>query len=89
VRPGEIDCRPGSIELAPGRRRHVLVMRNTSDRPIGIGSHAPLEMVSRALELDRDAARRMRLDVPAGEIVWFAAGEERHVRLVALGGQAS
>jgi urease beta subunit len=60
---------------------------NTGDRPIQVGSHFCFFEVNRALRFDRAAAYGMRLDVPAGTSVRFEPGDEREVRLVALGGR--
>ena len=85
--PGEMFPGEGSIELAAGRLRLSLDVRNRGDRPIQVGSHAHFFEVNRALEFDRAAAYGFRLDIPAGTSVRFEPGEERPVELVALGGR--
>jgi urease subunit beta len=88
VIPGELDPRPGEIELNAGRRRIVLRVTNRGDRPIQVGSHFHFPDVNDALAFDREAAAGYRLDVPAGTSVRFEPGTERDVDLVALGGAA-
>jgi urease subunit beta len=87
VTPGEIRAASGTIKLSPGRERRTLTVRNTGPSRIGVGSHYHLAEVSEVLELDRDAARGMHLDIPAGEIAWFGPGEARDVKAVAYGGE--
>jgi urease beta subunit len=84
--PGEWLLSDEPIEINAGRRTLRLSVRNTGDRPIQVGSHFHFYEVNRALELDREAALGMRLDVPAGQSIRFEAGDERDVDLVALGG---
>ena len=67
----------------------TLVVRNTGDRPVQIGSHFHFFEVNDALDFDRGAAFGMRLDVPAGTAVRFEPGDEREVDLVELGGNRS
>ena len=84
--PGELAVAPGTIELAPGRERRPVVVLNTGDRPIQIGSHFHFAAVNPALRFDRAAAAGFRLDVTAGTSVRFEPGLEREVGLVALAG---
>ncbi|XID95454.1 urease subunit beta [Paenibacillaceae bacterium WGS1546] len=84
--PGEIRAQAGDIELNEGRRTLELVVANTGDRPIQVGSHYHFFETNRALQFDRAAAFGMRLDVPAGTAVRFEPGEEKPVRLTELGG---
>jgi urease subunit beta len=74
------------ISLNAGRPRRRLVVRNTGDRPIQVGSHFHFYEVNPALVFDRAQARGMRLDIPAGTSVRFEPGEERAVTLVAIAG---
>ncbi|MDQ3812375.1 MAG: urease subunit beta [Armatimonadota bacterium] len=85
--PGEYRVRDGSIELNAGRRTVEIVVRNTGDRPIQVGSHYCFFEVNRALDFDREQALGMRLDIPAGTAVRFEPGEEKPARLVELGGE--
>jgi urease subunit beta len=87
VIPGEVDAGTGELELNPGRARVTLVVENTGDRPVQVGSHFHFADVNDALAFDRDAARGYRLDVPAGTGVRFEPGVSREVTLVELAGR--
>jgi urease subunit gamma/beta len=84
--PGAIRFAPGDVDLVPDRERRRLTVRNTSRRPVRISSHYPFWQVNPSLEFDREAARGFRLDLPAGDSLRWAPGEEREVELVAYGG---
>jgi urease subunit beta len=84
--PGEIITQAGDIELNAGRAASKLRVANTGDRPIQVGSHYHFHETNPALRFDRDSARGMRLDIPAGTAVRFEPGQERDVTLVRLGG---
>jgi urease subunit beta len=84
--PGEILPATGEITLNDGREAITLTVANTGDRPIQVGSHYHFAETNGALDFDRDAARGMRLDIPAGTAVRFEPGQTRNVRLVAYGG---
>jgi urease subunit gamma/beta len=85
--PGEIITAEGEIVLNAGRETAGLDVANTGDRPIQVGSHFHFFEVNRSLRFDRAAAYGFRFDIPAGTSVRFEPGEERSVRLVALGGR--
>ncbi|MEU3661345.1 urease subunit gamma [Streptomyces sp. NPDC032940] len=70
------------VEINVGRPRTTLTVRNAGDRVVYVSSHYPLHEVNQALELDREAARGLRLDIAAGTALAFAPGEEREVVLV-------
>jgi urease beta subunit len=89
MHPGEYFLAGGDIELNRGRVAARVVVRNTGDRPIQVGSHYHFFEVNKALDLDRRAAYGMRLDIPAGTAVRFEPGEEKEIPLVALGGARS
>ena len=84
--PGEILPAPGDLLLAPGRRTVTLVVENTGDRPIQVGSHYHFAETNAALRFDRDAARGMRLAIASGTAVRFEPGQQRTVELVELAG---
>lgn len=84
--PGEILCPDGEIELNAGRPVTVLEVANTGDRPVQVGSHYHFHEANPALRFDREQARGMRLDIPAGTAVRFEPGQSRDVHLVAYGG---
>ena len=84
--PGEIITQAGEIELNVGRATVRLMVANTGDRPIQIGSHFHFYEVNPALSFDRQQARGMRLDIPAGTAVRFEPGDEKEITLVPLVG---
>jgi urease subunit beta len=84
--PGEIITPVGEIELNQGRETIKLQVANTGDRPIQVGSHFHFFEVNAALNFDREKARGMRLDIPAGTAVRFEPGDEKEITLVPLVG---
>jgi urease subunit beta len=86
VIPGELRVAAGEIELNAGRDRVTMLVLNTGDRPVQVGSHVHFAQSNPALSFDRAAARGFRLDVPAGTSVRFEPGAELEVGLVALAG---
>ncbi|HEM7852694.1 urease subunit beta [Burkholderia multivorans] len=84
--PGEILTDDGEHELNAGRATIALVVANTGDRPVQVGSHYHFYEVNDALAFDREAARGFRLNIAAGTAVRFEPGQTRTVELVALGG---
>lgn len=84
--PGEIICQDGEIELNSGRETAIVLVANTGDRPIQIGSHFHFYEVNEALKFDRDTAKGFRLNIAAGTAVRFEPGQEREVELVAYAG---
>jgi len=85
--PGELLPAEGEIELNAGKPTVTLAVANTGDRPIQVGSHFHFFEVNGALSFERDRARGMRLDIPAGTAVRFEPGDERDVTLVPLAGE--
>ncbi len=85
--PGELLPAEGEIELNAGKETVALAVANTGDRPIQVGSHFHFFEVNAALSFERDRARGMRLDIPAGTAVRFEPGDERDVTLVPLAGE--
>jgi urease subunit beta len=85
--PGEIITPDGEIELNAGRPTVTLEIANTGDRPIQVGSHYHFFETNPALKFDRDKARGMRLDIPAGTAVRFEPGQTRTVSLVSFAGK--
>lgn len=84
--PGEYRVEPGEIELNSGRVTCTLEVANTGDRPIQVGSHYHFYETNAALQFDRERARGMRLNIPAGTAVRFEPGQTRTVELVAYAG---
>src|SRR5947209_11402459 len=86
MNPGEYFFDGETLELNAGRNTATLQVENTGDRPIQVGSHYHFFEVNDALLFEREKARGMRLNVPAGTGVRFEPGEEKPVNLVAFGG---
>jgi len=84
--PGELLVEDGDIELNPGKPTIAVMVANTGDRPIQVGSHFHFYETNAALQFDREQTRGMRLDIPAGTAVRFEPGDERLVTLVAFAG---
>ena len=84
--PGELLTDPGEHALNPGRRSHTVVVQNTGDRPIQVGSHYHFAETNGALAFDRAAARGMRLNIASGTAVRFEPGQQRTVELVDYAG---
>lgn len=84
--PGEVFPAEGDIVLNAGAEQVTLLVANTGDRPIQVGSHYHFFETNDALDFDRAAARGMRLDIAAGTAVRFEPGQQREVRLVPLSG---
>jgi urease beta subunit len=85
--PGEILAADGDIVLNEGADPVTLLVANTGDRPIQVGSHYHFFETNAALDFNRKATRGMRLDIAAGTAVRFEPGQSREVRLVPFGGQ--
>lgn len=87
MNPGEIIPADGpEIRLNEGRRREHVIVRNTGDRAVQVGSHYHFFEANRALQFDRARALGMRLDIPAGTAIRFEPGAEQEVTLVPFGG---
>ena len=84
--PGEVVAADGTIELNPGRERRRVLVENTGDRPVQVGSHFHFFEVNRCLAFDRAVAYGMRLNIASGTAVRFEPGDTREVELVAIGG---
>jgi urease subunit gamma/beta len=86
LKPGEVLPQAGDLMLNEGREAITLEVANAGDRPIQVGSHYHFFETNPALAFDRDKAKGMRLDIPAGTAVRFEPGQKREVRLVPLAG---
>jgi len=84
--PGEIFPAEGSIALNEGSEALVMMVANTGDRPVQVGSHYHFAEANPALDFDRGAAHGMRLNIAAGTAVRFEPGQRREVSLVEIGG---
>ena len=80
--PGELFTDGPDHQLNEGRRTLTLVVQNTADRPIQVGSHYHFAETNAALGFDREAARGMRLNIASGSAVRFEPGQQRTVELV-------
>ncbi len=84
--PGELFPAEGDLVLNSGREAITLMVANTGDRPVQVGSHYHFAESNAALEFDRAAARGMRLDIAAGTAVRFEPGQRREVALIPISG---
>ena len=84
--PGEIFPADAPVLLNEGRESITLIVANSGDRPVQVGSHYHFFEVNDALKFDRDMARGFRLDIAAGTAVRFEPGQSREVNLVAFAG---
>lgn len=85
--PGELLVDDGELELNPGRPVLTLVVENTGDRPIQVGSHFHFAETNPALRFDRAAAHGQRLNIASGTAVRFEPGQQRTVTLVPYAGE--
>ncbi|MFE4541688.1 urease subunit beta [Arthrobacter sp. NPDC056727] len=84
--PGEYVLRPEPLVINTGREAIDVVVLNTGDRPVQVGSHYHFAEANPALEFDRAAAYGRRLDIPAGTAARFEPGDSKTVRLIRLAG---
>jgi urease subunit beta len=84
--PGELLTDGPDIEINVGRRTITLVIENSGDRPVQVGSHYHFAETNPALRFDRTAARGMRLNIASGTAVRFEPGQQRTVELVDYAG---
>ena len=84
--PGEVFPAQGDILLNADRLAITLLVANTGDRPVQVGSHYHFAETNPGLSFDRTVAHGMRLDIPAGTAVRFEPGQSREVNLVPYGG---
>ena len=85
--PGELLPEPGEIVLNAGRPVTTLLVANSGYRPVQVGSHFHFFEANSALKFDRDAARGLRLYIPAGTAIRFEPGDSREVQLVPFAGE--
>lgn len=84
--PGELFPADGTLELNADATVITLMVANTGDRPVQVGSHYHFAEANSALDFDRAAARGMRLDIAAGTAVRFEPGQRREVQLIPISG---
>jgi urease beta subunit len=89
MKPGEyfLDEAAGPIKANVGRRVGRVLVKNTGDRPVQVGSHYHFFEVNRSLAFDRNASYGMRLNIPSGTAVRFEPGEEKEIELTEFGGR--
>jgi len=85
--PGELITDGPDHDLNPGRRTHTLVVENSGDRPVQVGSHYHFAETNPALKFDRAAAHGMRLNIASGTAVRFEPGQQRTVEVVDYAGE--
>ena len=84
--PGELLPAEGELTLNAERSPLLLMVANTGDRPVQVGSHYHFAEANSALDFDREAALGMRLDIAAGTAVRFEPGQRREVNLIPISG---
>ncbi len=84
--PGELIPAAGDLTLNDGAEVTTLMVANTGDRPIQVGSHFHFAETNPALDFDRAVAHGMRLDIAAGTAVRFEPGQRREVNLIPISG---
>ena len=84
--PGELFVAEGDLTLNAGAEAVTVMVANTGDRPVQVGSHYHFSETNPALEFDRKAARGMRLDIASGTSVRFEPGQRREVTLIPISG---
>ncbi|SMR71037.1 urease subunit beta [Aliiroseovarius halocynthiae] len=84
--PGELFPADGELILNADRDAITLMVANTGDRPVQVGSHYHFAESNSALDFDRSAAHGMRLDIAAGTAVRFEPGQRREVQLIPFSG---
>ena len=86
MKPGELICAADDIILNEGREAIELLVANTGDRPVQVGSHYHFAETNPVLEFDRGAAHGQRLNIAAGTAVRFEPGQKRAVSLIKIAG---
>jgi len=84
--PGEVFPAEGTLTLNADRETITLMVANTGDRPVQVGSHYHFAEANAALDFDRAAAHGQRLDIAAGTAVRFEPGQAREVTLIPIAG---
>jgi urease subunit beta len=84
--PGDYRLSAGPVAMNVGREAISVIVTNTADRPVQVGSHFHFAEANPALEFDRKSAYGRRLDIPAGTAARFEPGDSRTIRLIELAG---
>ena len=85
--PGEYFLSEKPVAANAGRKVVVVVVSNTGDRPIQVGSHAHFFEVNKALSFPRREGYGYHLNIPSGTSVRFEPGETKQVELTEYGGK--
>ena len=85
--PGEMRIQSGDVDLNEGRETKTLIVANTGDRPVQVGSHYHFYEVNPALQFDRESCKGFRLDITSSTAVRFEPGQSREITLVAYAGK--
>ncbi|MBT3510882.1 MAG: urease subunit beta [Nitrospina sp.] len=84
--PGELKVKEGNITLNNNGKTIRIMVANSGDRPIQVGSHYHFFETNDALKFDREESKGFRLNIPAGTAIRFEPGQKREVELVAYSG---
>ncbi|WOI33174.1 urease subunit beta [Tritonibacter scottomollicae] len=84
--PGEMFPAPGDLVLNADAEVITVMVANTGDRPVQVGSHYHFAETNPALDFDRAAAHGLRLHIAAGTAVRFEPGQRREVQLIPISG---
>ena len=82
MKPGEVITVPGTLVLNKDQKNLDMIVTNTGDRPVQVGSHYHFFETNSALEFDREQSKGKRLDIPAGTAVRFEPGQRRKISLI-------
>ena len=85
--PGEIFPATGDLILNADREAITLMVANTGDRPVQVGSHYHFFESNAAVDFDRTVAYGRRLDIAPGTAVRFEPGQRREVNLIEMSGE--
>lgn len=85
--PGEVIGSSDPVTINAGKPVTRILVSNTADRPVQVGSHYHFAEANPGLSFDRRAAWGRRLNLPAGTAVRFEPGIDREVELVPFAGR--
>jgi len=77
--PGEKNPEQAEIELNHSKQVKTVTVSNSGDRPVQVGSHYHFYEANKALIIDREITKGMRLDIPAGTAIRFEPGDTTDV----------
>ena len=85
--PGEYILANKEIELNANSDSIKLIIQNSGDRPIQVGSHYHFYEVNEFLSFERKLAYGKRLNIPSGTAIRFEPGQSREVELISYKGK--